>query len=207
MQLLIPFFKAIGLGFSIAAPVGPIGLLCIRYAITRGFIFGIAVGLGAALADGLYAALMSSGIGLLVFAYKPALIGIKLCGASLLIYLGIKEWKSTQPQKEKFLPSKKSFLMLVLMVFLLTFGSPMTLFSFLGLISGSLSNIVDIQSLLIIILGVFLGSMSWWIFLSFVCAWSKHRISDRMMGFIRKGSALFLIGFGVFCLSSLRTFL
>ncbi|WP_231401792.1 hypothetical protein [Bacillus sp. 123MFChir2] len=56
------FIKGLMIGLSIAAPVGPIGVLCIRRTLAHGKFIGFMSGLGAATADGLYG--MIAGLGL-----------------------------------------------------------------------------------------------------------------------------------------------
>jgi len=56
------FLKGLIIGLSLAIPVGPIGLLCIRRTLARGRISGFFSGLGAATADGMYGAVAGFGL-------------------------------------------------------------------------------------------------------------------------------------------------
>jgi threonine/homoserine/homoserine lactone efflux protein len=56
------FFEGIIIGFAIAAPVGPIGVLCIRRTLAEGRASGLVSGLGAATADAIYASVAALGL-------------------------------------------------------------------------------------------------------------------------------------------------
>ena len=86
--------RGAALGFSIAAPVGPIGVLCIRRTLAGGRLAGLSTGLGAALADGCYGAIAALGL----TAVTGALIGhqpwIRLAGGAFLLWLGVLTFRA-----------------------------------------------------------------------------------------------------------------
>jgi threonine/homoserine/homoserine lactone efflux protein len=203
MQALIPFLKSFLLGLSIAAPLGPIGLLCIRYAITFGFKYGLSVGLGAALADAFYGVLMASGMGFVALFLSKFIIFIKVVGGLLLIYLAVIEWKSRKNKPNESSATKgKDLMQITLSVFLLTLSNPLTLLFFLGVFSSSLGKTYSFVDIVSVVLGIFLGSLSWWIFLSKICSMSKKFLSLNMMIWIKNISIFILLGFGIASLFS-----
>ena len=197
MQILMPFFKSFLLGLSIAAPLGPIGLLCIRYAITFGFKYGLSVGVGAALADAFYGVLMASGMSFVALFLSKFIIFIKVVGGLLLIYLAFSEWKSRKNNpKESISAQRKDLVQIALSVFLLTLSNPLTLLFFLGIFSSSLGKSYSFSDIISVVFGIFLGSLSWWIFLSKICSISKKFISFKMMVWIKNISIIMLLAFG-----------
>ena len=82
--------KGIVLGFSIAAPVGPIGILCIRKTLQYGRLSGFFSGLGAALADMIYGSIAAFGLTIISNALLAFQFWLRLSGGIFLVYLGIK---------------------------------------------------------------------------------------------------------------------
>jgi len=141
MSTLILFFKAWTLGLAIAAPVGPIGLLCIRYSLTAGLKYGLAVGLGAALADSFYGVLVGGGLTLISGFLLDKVFYIKLIGGCLLLSLAIKEMKSESIiNLENPSVAAKPIFTLIFTTLLLTLTNPMTIMSFIGVFSTSIGS-------------------------------------------------------------------
>src|SRR5215831_16446771 len=84
------FARGFALGLSIAAVVGPIGLLCIRRTLVTGFAIGFVSGLGAATADASYAAVASFGVTALASLLIDQRVWLRLIGGAFLIYLGVR---------------------------------------------------------------------------------------------------------------------
>lgn len=204
MSIIIPLFKAWILGLAIAAPVGPIGILCIRYSLTAGLKYGLAVGLGAALADSLYGALVGGGLSVISDFLLDKAPYIKLIGGCFLLYLAMKEIKSKPTLNlENPTISDKTCFTLIFTTLLLTLTNPLTIMSFIGVFSTSLGSSFTSHEVLTIIIGVFLGSMSWWILLSKISHFSKEFISLRILSSIKYISAAILALFGIFAFISL----
>ena len=88
--MLSLFIKGLIIGFAIAAPVGPIGVLCIQRSLHNGFKIGLMTGLGAAFADGSYGLIAGFGLTALSSLLINHQFLIRLVGGLFLIYLGIK---------------------------------------------------------------------------------------------------------------------
>ena len=76
------------LGLSIAAVLGPIGLLCLRRTLVGGFAVGFVSGLGAATADADYAAIAGFGISAVAALLVDQRLWLRLIGGAFLLYLG-----------------------------------------------------------------------------------------------------------------------
>lgn len=203
MSILIPFLKAWILGLAIAAPVGPIGLLCIRHSLTSGIKFGLAVGLGAALADSMYGFLVGGGMTIVSSFLLDMALYIKLGGGILLFYLALKELKSKAVIRGEYSTVDEcTVISLILTTFILTLANPMTIMSFVGIFSTSVGSSFSSHEILIIILGIFCGSMSWWFVLSKIANFSKDFISSRILEKIKYFSAIVLSIFGTYSIVS-----
>ena len=203
MSLFPIFLKAFIIGFSIAMPVGPIGLLCIKNTLSYGFKIGFAVGLGAALADSFYGFLAGGGLALISKFLIDYTFYIKIIGGLFLIYLGIKEIKSYKEIPNKAANIKAShFFKIVVTVLFLTLTNPATIISFIAIFAAIGGSSVGGFGLVTMILGVFLGSLFWWLILAGGVSKIKHKISDNLMKKIKILSGFVLCSFGCYALFS-----
>ncbi len=92
------FFRGLVIGFSIAAPVGPIGVLCIRRTLANGKISGLVSGLGAATADALYGCVAGFGLTFISSLLIDQQMWLRLFGGLFLCYLGVKTLLSQPAQ-------------------------------------------------------------------------------------------------------------
>src|SRR5471030_757031 len=130
------FLKGLALGFSIAAPVGPIGLLCIRRSLAEGRLAGFVSGLGAATADALYGAVAALGLNALMAALQAQRIWLQLGGGVFLVYLGVATLRARPlPATAKLAPTA-NLRAAYFSVLVLTLTNPMTILSFLGMFAG-----------------------------------------------------------------------
>ena len=88
------FIKGSLIGFSMAIPIGPVGMLCVQHSLRRGLLAGIAAGLGAALADALYGCMAGFGICLVSHTLLYYQMWLQLIGALVLLYIGMRIFKS-----------------------------------------------------------------------------------------------------------------
>ena len=84
------FLQGLVLGFSIAAPVGPIGILCIRRTLAEGRASGFVSGLGAATADAVYGSIAAFGLTIISGILVEQKIWLGLLGGAFLCYLGVR---------------------------------------------------------------------------------------------------------------------
>jgi threonine/homoserine/homoserine lactone efflux protein len=159
---IIYFYKGLVIGFSIAAPVGPIGILCIKRTLTLGRWVGLASGLGAATADAIYGFIAAFGLTFISNFLIQQQTWLRLIGGAFLCYLGIKTFIS-QPAVSSAPSSHLSILNAYGSTFFLTLTNPLTILSFAAIFAGlGLVNAnSDYLSASITVLGVFLGSACW----------------------------------------------
>src|SRR3989344_6339612 len=157
--------KGLIIGFSIAAPVGPIGLLCIQRTITYGRTSGLLTGLGAATADGLYGAVAAFGLTIISNFLVGQQFWFRLIGGVFLLYLGIKTFLS-KPAEKTVTESHKGLFSDYLSTVFLTLTNPTTILSFVavfaGLGLGSMNG--NTSSAILMVAGVIVGSAFWWLF-------------------------------------------
>lgn len=190
------------IGFAIAAILGPIGILCIRKTLELGFIGGLSVGIGAALADGAYGFIAGTGITIISEFLLEKSILIKIIGSIFLCYLGIKELKNSSPSHLDVFSRRKKFFGLASQTFFLTLANPLTILSFIAIFASIGGRTITLEESIWIVIGIFLGSMTWWIFLSKFVAISKKYISELWIHWIRYASAFILISFGAWAVLS-----
>jgi len=192
------FIRGLLIGFSIAAPVGPIGVLCIRRTIAEGRLAGFLSGMGAASADMFYGAVAAFGL----TAIQELLIGqstwLGTIGGIFLLYLGVKTFFS-QPS-EKAAESKHGGLFgAYLTTFFLTITNPITILSFIAIFAGLQLGETDgsYLSATLMVLGVFLGSATWWLTLSFLVGLLRHRFNANWQTWINRIAGVIIFGFGI----------
>jgi putative LysE/RhtB family amino acid efflux pump len=197
MSFLLSLIQAIVIGFAIAAPVGPIGMLCIRKTLERGMLGTVAVGIGAALADSLYGIIAATGLGTISHFLLGHSNIIKFIGGAFLIYLAYREISVAPVSKDLTIKSNKDLLPLIWEVFFLTLTNPMTILSFVGIFASIGGGSDSISNSFAIVLGIFIGSMLWWLILGWAITKIKHKLPEAWLHKIRYLSA-FIIGiFGI----------
>ncbi len=192
------FVKGFILGFSIAAPVGPIGILCIKKTLQFGRLSGLSSGLGAAIADTIYGVIAAFG---LTFISKFLLAGqfwLQLVGGLFLIYLGLKTFCS-KPENTVNCISHKTLFGDFISTFCLTVTNPMTIFSYLAIFAGlglsdTTGNYANASTL---VFGVFLGSALWWLILSEGITLCRKKINQKVMMWVNRLAGVLIIAFGI----------
>jgi threonine/homoserine/homoserine lactone efflux protein len=199
------FFKGLALGLAIAAPVGPIGVLCIRRTLAEGWALGLAVGLGAATADAVYGAIAGFGLtavsGFLVNQSR----WLGLLGGVFLLYLGVRTFRSVPAERPANLVRTGWWPAFGATAFL-TLTNPLTILSFVAVFAGfglaEAGATRDYWGAGALVLGVFLGSALWWLILSSGVAWFRNRLTPSALRRINQLSGLIILGFGVSALIS-----
>jgi len=200
-QLLL---NGLVIGFSIAAPVGPIGVLCIHRTLTEGRLRGLVSGLGAATADAVYGFIAAFGLAFISDLLVQQQIWLRIVGGAFLCFLGVRTIlakKSEKPPNGK----KKGLADDYGSTFLLTLTNPVTIISFAavfaGLGLGSVSQ--DYGSAALLVVCVFVGSALWWLILSGAVSIFREKITSRVTLWINRVSGAIILGFGVVTLVSL----
>ncbi len=193
--------KGLVIGFSIAAPVGPIGVLCIRRTLAHGRWFGFVSGLGAASADAIYGSIAGFGLTVVSQFLVDQQSAFRLLGGLFLCYLGLRTFRA-QPADHAAQARAEGLLGAYFSTLGLTLTNPITVLSFAAIFAGL--GIVDSHfSALVLVLGVFLGSASWWLFLSGLVSMLRITFNPARLFLLNRFSGLILVIFGVFALISI----
>ncbi len=198
------FLRGLLIGLAIAAPVGPIGLLCIRRSLSGGFSVGFMTGLGAAAADGVYGAIAAFGL-TAVSSFLAAQQGwLRLAGGAALIVLGISiARKKPLADGAAAASSAAGLAGAFTQTFFLTLANPATILSFVAVFAGlGLGAVPSAGGAAIVVAGVFLGSAAWWLFLSGVSAAMRQQIAPAAISWINRASALGIAAFGLAAIAS-----
>ncbi len=212
------FLKGLIIGFSIAAPVGPIGVLCIQRTLSHGRASGFASGLGAATADAAYGFVAAFGLTFISSFLVAEQLWLRLIGGAFLLWLGIRSFRA-QPadpaageESAKRVAARSTIAGAYGSTVLLTLANPATILSFvavfagLGVGAGSGSSQASYESYgmaAILVLGVFLGSALWWLILSWVAGFFRGRVGMRHLVWINRFSGAILAIFGIAAMASL----
>jgi threonine/homoserine/homoserine lactone efflux protein len=200
------FLKGLIIGFVIAAPVGPIGVLCARRTLLFGRRAGFFSGMGAATADVIYGFVAAFGLTLVSDFLIGHNVFLRLVGGSLLCILGVKALVKAPAVKNDYPKSLKKFAGMYSSTFFLTLTNPMTIFSFAAVFAGfGLAGVRgSIISSSALILGVFLGSALWWLFLVGVFSIFRTRFHTHQLRWVNLISGVIFIASGILALLSLE---
>jgi threonine/homoserine/homoserine lactone efflux protein len=188
------------IGISIAAPVGPIGVLCIRRTLADGKLMGFLSGIGAATADMVYGGLAAFGISIVTNILVYNAFWLRLIGGSFLLYLGIKTYFE-KPSDQAAQVKQSGYFGAYLSTFFLTLTNPLTILSFAAIFAGTMF-IGKTNSPIILVAGVFSGSASWWLALSLVVGRMRERLNVIHMTWINRISGAIITAFGIVALVS-----
>lgn len=190
--------KGMGLGLAIAVPVGPIGLLCIRRSLTQGQLMGLATGLGAATADGIYGSIAGFGLTAVADLLVSHTQTMQLVGGLFLCYLGFTTLRA-DPATETAKVSSRGLWGAYVSTLFLTLTNPATILSFIAIFAG-LGLVGTSQSWgasLALIVGVFLGSALWWLCLSWGVTLFSQRLTPPRLKWLNRLAGAAIFGFGV----------
>jgi threonine/homoserine/homoserine lactone efflux protein len=193
------FFKGVLLGFSIAAPVGPIGILCIRRTLQYGRLSGLISGLGAACADTLYGMIAAFSLTLVSDFLTAQHLYLHLLGGAFLLFLGIKTFFAHAADLSSQGASHRSLLSDFISTFFLTLSNPLTIISFIAIFAGlGLVNIsekyIDAATL---VAGIFLGASFWWLLLCEGMTSFRKKINPKTMSWVNRIAGMVIVTFGL----------
>jgi threonine/homoserine/homoserine lactone efflux protein len=198
-------YRGLIIGLSIAAPVGPIGVLCIRRTLAEGPILGLASGLGAATADAFYGAVAAFGLTAVSDLLVHHEMWLRLPGGVFPGYLGIKTFLAP-PAERAAAANSRGLTAAFLATFALTLTNPMTILSFvavfagLGLGGSSSSH----AAATLMVAGVFVGSAAWWLMLTIGVGCFQTRLNAGRLRWVNRFSGMVIAGFGLLALIGLK---
>jgi threonine/homoserine/homoserine lactone efflux protein len=198
--------RGIVIGFSIAAPVGPIGVLCIRRTLAEGRLSGLVSGLGAATADAAYGCIAGFGLTFISSLLVSQQVSLRLIGGAFLCYLGVRTFLAEPSRQEQAAQAGGNGLVgAYASTFFLTLTNPMTIISFAAIFAGLglASAGGDYVSAAVLVLGVFVGSALWWLLLSGGVGLFRARLGPHTLRWVNRISGVIIAGFGLLALLSL----
>lgn len=201
------FLKAVAMGLAIAAPLGPIGALCIQRTLSRGLLAGLAGGFGTALADAAYAALAATGFAVFAATLERISAPLGLIGGGFLLWLAWRGWPRQAPQPPAAAaPAARGLAATTGITFALTIANPATILSFAAIFAGlGLARTAGPAEAATVVLGIFAGSMLWWLVLSGTVAALHHRLPPAFALWVGRGSSAMMAVFGLWALASAVT--
>lgn len=196
------FAQSLLIGFSIAAPVGPIGLLTIQRTLALGPRAGLATGLGAAAADAVYGAVGAFGVTALIDALTAARLPLAIGGGVFLLWLAWRIWRAPIADRAVELPGGSDLLRCFAGTFALTLSNPATILSFVA-VFGALAGRMAVSAPWTMIAGVLIGSALWWLLLSVVVGHLRERFDARWRRRVNVASAAVLAAFALWQFAAL----
>jgi threonine/homoserine/homoserine lactone efflux protein len=199
------FLKGIMIGFVIAAPVGPIGVLCARRTLMHGRRAGFFSGMGAATADSLYGFVAAFGLTFISDLLVDHQTVLRLIGGAILVFLGVKAFAAKPVKKSELPRSARHYAGMYSSTFFLTLTNPMTIFSFAAVFAGfGLAGAKgSALSSGILVLGVFLGSALWWLFLVALFSLYGRRFQSHELVCVNRIAGAIITASGILSIGSL----
>lgn len=203
--LEIPFFiKGFLIGLVVAAPLGPIGIICLQRTLSKGYLLGLFSGLGISTADAIYSALATFGVTAISSFLISQELWLKIIGGSVVCGLGIRIYRQAGTQKMPGAVNHKSCCGAYFSALILTLMNPALIFSFVAIFVslGIVYTRANHYSTLLLVMGVFSGSAIWWVFLSGMARQLKTKFTDSFIKKINYISGVLIAGFGLLMIGS-----
>lgn len=196
--------RGVLLGLSVAAPVGPIGALCIRRTLMYGWASGFISGLGAATADMCYGSVAAFGLVAVSTVLVSQQVLIRGVGGVVLLSIGIRSMLAGRPATNSTPAQRMKLWAAYASTVALTLTNPLTMLSFTAMFAAAgLGSGGGSRAAGVLVAGVFLGSALWWLALSAGVALAPERLGPRLLGSVHRLSGAVLAGFGLVALGSL----
>jgi threonine/homoserine/homoserine lactone efflux protein len=192
-------------GLVLAAPVGPVGVLCVQRTLSEGRLHGLLSGLGAAFGDAIYGAIAAFGISAIQLWIADHQAGLRTAGGIALLLLAAKTLflrSRREAQKKVGTVHTESLLQDFISTFLLAITNPITMLTFAGLfVTLGVTDAGDsVDNAALLVAGVFVGSALWWFALAFTANLARPYLDGGYQTWVSRVSAAILTGFGVYAL-------
>ena len=194
---IIFFLKGLIIGFAMAVPIGPVGVLCIRKTLAEGHPRGLLVGLGAATVDALYASIAAFGLTFVSDVIASQHFWVRLVGGGLLVFLGVRTFRAKR--KDPTIPFEgKGLLGSYVSAFLLALTNPVTIFAFVAVFAAfGLGHKLSIISASILVLGVVVGSCLWFLILGVVATSFRKKLNSGGLRWVNRIAGVLLVVSGI----------
>lgn len=206
-DILLMLGKGALAGFIIAAPVGPVGVLCVQKTLLEGRLAGLSAGLGAATADALYGCIAAFGLSLISGWLEAHQQAFRIVGGLFLLFMAWRMLRAAlnpPPQAAPVAMKRDGLIAGFVSTFALTATNPITIVAFLGIFaffgigSFGLSNAKAAW----LVLGVFIGSSVWWLSLAGLAGAFRRRLNNGGLRWINGLSGALILGFALYGLGS-----
>ncbi|MHC4216292.1 MAG: LysE family translocator [Planctomycetota bacterium] len=198
------FFKGLVIGFLIAVPVGPIGVLCIHRTLTKGRIHGLVSGFGAATADSIYGAIAAFGVRFVSDFLIEQQTWLHIIGSVFLCCLGLKTFLSKSSKRPDSV-NGRGLVRNYGSTFFLTLMNPITILAFAAVFAGLGIKSSHHGFAGLLIAGVFTGSGIWWIILSSAAGLFRQKVNHDNLIWLNRISGAIITLFGLLILLNLET--
>lgn len=188
--------RAVGLGFVIAAAVGPISLLTIRRTLVHGQRYGLVSGMGVALADATYAGIAAFGLTAVTSVLVGGRVALGAAGGAILVWLGARTLLSHPPAAATD-AARPGLVAAFGSIYALTITNPMTILSFAALFAALGVSRGTVADAVALTLGVLVGSALWWLVLTTVVGRLRSRVTARGLTWVNRISGALILAFGV----------
>jgi threonine/homoserine/homoserine lactone efflux protein len=204
---IIFFIKGIIIGFAMALPIGPIGIMCVRKTLTEGRLRGMIIGLGAATADMFYGCVAAFGLTVISSTILSQRVWLQLVGGALLLYIGIKTFYSI-PKDPKIPEHRDNMLGSYIYTVFLTLTNPLTIFSFIAVFAAfGLGEGLSFFSASTLVFGVFIGSSLWFLLLSTGVTYFRNKLNISGLLWVNRIAGILIIIPGIVAIIGLVYFL
>lgn len=202
MELTV-FLKGVLVGFAMAVPIGPIGILCIRRTLTEGRLRGLIIGLGAATGDLIYGCVASFGLTVVSTALFSQRIWMRLVGGTLLVFLGVRIYRA-HPVNPDLPMNRNGFLRSYLTIVFLTLTNPLTIFGFIAAFALlGLGNGLGYSSATALGVGVSIGSCLWFLSLNSGVMLFRKKLNMAGLRWVNRVAGILIVISGVIAMLSL----
>lgn len=207
------FYRGLVLGLMVAAPVGPIGLMCIRRTLHKGFLIGFATGVGAAIADCFFGSVAAFGVSAIIDFIRDYDPWIRVAGGLLLLFGAWHTWhdpprQPTDPvglvKKVIGMTREETFMGVIkaaISSLAITLANPLTLFGTLAVVAtfGHIQNNDDAVTLSG---GIFFGSLGWWLILAGGMTLLRGHFTENRVVWLNRITGVVLAGLAVWAMTS-----
>lgn len=198
--------KGMLIGFALSVIIGPIGVLCIRRSVSEGFLAGFSTGIGAAMADAVYASITAFGVTVISNFLLGKMVLFSVIGGAYLIIIGVRTFMRKSRLSNKEIKSSdltqdiesNSFIRNLISTFFMTLTNPMTMLLFMTVFAGLNLEPGDFSSSSGLVFGLFCGAIVWWLILSYFGSILKYKLTSKnFLVWLNRVSGIIIILFGI----------
>jgi len=201
------YISGLIVGFLVALPVGTVSVICVTRSLQYGKSSGYFTGLGAAAADLIYGIIAIYGLTAIsgqLLVNQPVL---RLAGGLCIVFIGMRMMVKQVSTDEKVVVTHDTNIKDFVSTFFITLSNPITMLAFIAALSNinHLFDRIDFFQSTLIVLGIFSGSMVWWIFLVNISLHFKQYLNDIYLRRINMVSGFFILSIGLYLIITIKT--